>query len=301
MNNIKYLVLLLIGLVVIACSKEEVTPSTVTRFQTFDIKGLPDKIEVPEIDTSIFITVTFDDNQIFNFDLDITPGDNSTATENVDYAVEHSVSVATLAKTATFEFQVGSDQETEGDESVFLTLSSSSPSGLPKSKTIEIVIKDRLDPTLYLDFNWDATNNAAYPGCAGMDMDILIYTAAGDDTGIYDGATAACTESVALLDELPDGDYLIAANNWANKYKEVEDTVAFPIKITAYKQGKIDAEFVTTDNFTNKDPDSEVDKGNLLIVIMGLRIEKGVFTIIDQNDMQVAKGFKPNNKIRTKR
>lgn len=137
-------ILLLIGVSFLAsCTKETGEASKITRIQEFGFQGLPDKIEVPETDSTYIWTFTFDDNQIFNFNVDITVGDNSTATEDEDFALgAHSVAVPTLAKKGQIEFQVGSDVFLEEDEKVYLTLSSDYPGGVPVSKTIEITIKN---------------------------------------------------------------------------------------------------------------------------------------------------------------
>jgi len=140
MKDIKYLLLAFVFVSVFSCSKETAEPSTVTRFQPFGF-AMADKITVDE-GKVIKIPFTFDDNQIIDFDVNITPGANSTAVEDVDYHTEHGLSVLALAKKGEFEFEALDDLFLEGDEKVFLTLSSSSVTGLPSSKTIEITIKN---------------------------------------------------------------------------------------------------------------------------------------------------------------
>ena len=140
MKNIKILFLILVFFSVLSCSKESSEPSTVTKFQPFGFI-MSDKITVDE-GKLIKIPFTFDDNQIIDFDVHIDPAANSTGVEDVDYHTQHDLSVLTLAKKGEFEFEALTDLFLEGDEKVFLTLSSSSITGLPTSKTIEITIKN---------------------------------------------------------------------------------------------------------------------------------------------------------------
>jgi hypothetical protein len=142
----KYLnyILLLLGVSFLAsCTKEQGEASKIARIQEFGFIGLPDKVEVQEVDSVYVWPFTFDDKQIFDFKVNITVGDNSTATEDKDFALgSHSISVPTLAKKGEILFEVGADVFLEGDEKVFLTLSSDYPGGVPLSKTIEITIKN---------------------------------------------------------------------------------------------------------------------------------------------------------------
>ena len=137
------LIAILAGCFVMSCTEEATDISTVTKFEEFSILGLPDKIELPEIDSVYTFNFTFDDKQIVDFTLDIAHEAKSTATEDVDYAFpSHSASVATLQRAGSFQLQINSDVFLEGDESIFITLTSDYPLGLPLKKTMEVVIKN---------------------------------------------------------------------------------------------------------------------------------------------------------------
>lgn len=126
----------------ISCSEEEAEASKIFQLEPFGF-NVSEKIEVLEADTLIEIPFTFSDAQIFEFNVNLTVESNSTATEDVDFALgSHSIAVKTLEKGGVIEFYVGSDVYLEGDEKVFLTLSSDNSSGLPSTKTIEITIKN---------------------------------------------------------------------------------------------------------------------------------------------------------------
>ena len=144
MNNIKLMMFLFMGAVFFAaCSEDETDVSTVTRFAPFEIIA-PDKVVISEADTIINIPIKFDDNQIFEVNITASvDGAKSTATEDVDFALlTHDIHVATLAKSGEISLQFVKDLFLEGDETIFLTLTSDHPSGFPKPKTIEISLKN---------------------------------------------------------------------------------------------------------------------------------------------------------------
>ncbi|MBK9737868.1 MAG: hypothetical protein IPO92_24205 [Saprospiraceae bacterium] len=141
-NKITFIAIL-VSCFVMSCSEEATDISTVTKFEEFSVLGLPDKIELPETDSVYTFNFTFDEKQIVEFTLDIAHEAKSTATEDVDYALpSHSVSVATLQRAGSFQLQINSDVFLEGDESIFITLTSNYPLGLPLKKTMEVVIKN---------------------------------------------------------------------------------------------------------------------------------------------------------------
>jgi hypothetical protein len=142
----RYLKLLIIpvfaGLALVACDPEASDPSTIQSFQSFDF-NVPAKIEIAEADTVLNIPFTFDDNQIFDVNTTVSIGSNSTATAGEDFLLQtSSIEIPTLQKSGVIKLEIGSDLFLEQDEKVYLTLTSSHPSGLPKPKTIEINIKN---------------------------------------------------------------------------------------------------------------------------------------------------------------
>lgn len=126
-----------------SCAVDEAEPSTINTFKPFGFDGIQDKYVFDEADTTHIIPFTFSDAQIFEFDVHVEVGTSSTATEDVDFALgAHDIAIKTLDRKGNIEFIIGSDVFLEGDEKVYLTLSSASLSGYPTSKTIEITIKN---------------------------------------------------------------------------------------------------------------------------------------------------------------
>lgn len=140
MKDFKFLLAGALFCSVLSCSKEAAEPSTVTKFQSFGF-NMADKIEVEE-GKLIKIPFTFDDNQIFDFDVEIHVDANTTATEDEDFHVETGLSIQALAKKGEFEFEALEDLFLEDNEKVFLTLSSTYPGHLPLTKTVEVTIKN---------------------------------------------------------------------------------------------------------------------------------------------------------------
>ena len=149
-NLIKKYIYFIFSVIVItlSCSPEEAEVSKIQRFKSFGFEGINNKIEVQEPSdpsgaTTVIIPFTFNNDQIFDFHIDVHVDANSTAIEDVDFALgSHSIEIATLQKSGEIEFIIGGDLFLEGDESVFLTLTSDHVSGLPVTKTFEIVIKN---------------------------------------------------------------------------------------------------------------------------------------------------------------
>lgn len=140
----KYIILACLSLFYMSCAEEEEAEvSTVTKFPAFTIDGLQDKYVFDEADTTILLPFTFNDNQIYEIDIDIVVGSGTTATEDEDFALgSHSITVPTLKKAGAIEFILGSDIFLEEDEKVFLELTSHLPSGLKGTKIVEITIKN---------------------------------------------------------------------------------------------------------------------------------------------------------------
>ncbi|MBK8547879.1 MAG: hypothetical protein IPL63_11035 [Saprospiraceae bacterium] len=53
----------------------------------FTLDGLQDKYVFDEADTTILLPFTFNDNQIYEIDIDVVVGSGTTATEDEDFAL----------------------------------------------------------------------------------------------------------------------------------------------------------------------------------------------------------------------
>ena len=139
----KFFLLASLSVIMFSCSEEETDVSTITKFPAFSFESIQDSYVFDEADTLINIPFTFNDNQIYAVEVEIGVGANSTATEDVDFALgAHTLEIPTLTKAGNIEFYIGTDVFREDDEKVYLTLTSHHPSGYPTSKTIEITIKN---------------------------------------------------------------------------------------------------------------------------------------------------------------
>jgi len=154
----KYIILACLSFFYMSCAEEEAEVSTITTFPAFTLDGLQDKYVFDEADTTILLPFTLNDNQIYELEIDIVVGNGTTATEDVDFALgSHSITIPTLKKSGAIEFILGSDIFLEGDEKVFLELTSHLPSGLKGTKIIEITIKNvgGCPPYVHNDFVGD--------------------------------------------------------------------------------------------------------------------------------------------------
>jgi hypothetical protein len=141
-NNLYIFVLLAAITGIYSCSTEEAEKSKITSFNAFSF-GIADKLSFKEADTVMNIPFTFDDNQIFDVDVEVKVNPKSTATEGVDFLLNtKEISVLTLVKKGVIELELGSDLFLEQDEKIFLDLVSKHPSGLPKTKTIEVTLEN---------------------------------------------------------------------------------------------------------------------------------------------------------------
>ncbi|MBK8621589.1 MAG: hypothetical protein IPN79_07460 [Saprospiraceae bacterium] len=154
----KYIILACLSVFYMSCAEEEAEVSTNTTFPAFTLDGLQDKYVFDEADTTILLPFTLNDNQIYELEIDVVVGSGTTATEDEDFALgSHSITVPTLKKSGAIEFILGSDIFLEGDEKVFLELTSHLPSGLKGTKIIEITIKNvgGCPPYVHNDFVGD--------------------------------------------------------------------------------------------------------------------------------------------------
>ena len=290
MKIYKYLALVLFvsSLGLVSCGEDEVDLSTVTRFQSFDILGLPDSVEMSEGDDPMEFNFTFDDNQIFDLTIELSSGEGSSAVDGSDFSLSsHSIDVATLAKSGSFTFSALSDLETEGDETVFLTVSSGSVTEYPNTHVIEIVIKDVLDTRTFVTVDWDGTflfDGDSYTWCQFVDMDVLLQDATGQDLGIYPAATGACPETIESTDITDDGEYFMAGYLYAlGPLNGLGITDSIPITINVFKQDVYDVSYTPEDVFRATDGDQAADGNNEFKDLGRIVVTGGQFDVYDHN------------------
>jgi hypothetical protein len=246
-----------------SCAVEEAEPSTIGTFKSFGFDGIQDKYVFDEADTTHIIPFTFSDAQIFEFDVHVGVGANSTATEDLDFALgAHDINIKTLDKKGNIEFIIGSDPFLEGDEKVYLTLTSSSLSGYPTSKTIEITIKNVGGCPEYVhnDFvgdytvvsdgwqDWTAgtvltvenagTNKLSFKYNCGADAKPIVFTVNPATFGISGDKQQYCSYELPPVTEFF-GDIVEASSKVNTCDKELTVAIAHSAGTTNYGTGTI--------------------------------------------------------------
>jgi len=290
-----WLLFAVVGVCLVACKDDQTEVSTITSFEKFSVATLPTPIVVSEAEATHTINFAFDDRQIFDVTVSVTPTEASTATEGVDYDLStNEVSVPTLGKDGSFDIHVYADFEAEGDETVVVRFAGTDPAtGLPTPvESLVMTIRDSIYPVAVQvawssDFVYDGDT---YNTCDFVDVDLFLLDSQGAFAGGFGGATASCPERM-FLGSLADGDYSIAANLYDNGLFGTPDidTVAIPITVSIFKGGVVsDTETTVTYDandfsqiplwtaYTPSDPDG------LSNAILGtIRVGGGKVTLLD--------------------
>jgi hypothetical protein len=228
----KILLISSFALVIGSCDNSEDPDSVITSFEKFPVATKHTTVVTPEGDEEVIIfKFAFNDAQINDVVVEVGVGAASSATEDVDFTLSsHEIEVPAFAgqDSVSVEVHILQDGEVEAeDETIYLTFSSQSPSGLVTSEIQVATIKDSgvLAP-LEVTLSWDAEfefDGETYNLCDFTDLDFYLYNSDGDDVTGFAGATANCPESWELLPEdLEDGTYEIWVNFW-NRYPFEEE------------------------------------------------------------------------------
>lgn len=271
MRYIKYFLLLgLVSSVMFSSCTEEPVASEVSRFTEYTFGDIPDRIEVPETDSTHTLTFTFDDNQITDVSVDLFVADGGDATDGADFSLNTAhVDLVALEKEGSFSFSIAKDYLTEGDESFFIELLSAEGHGQPLRQVVEVVIVDEIhDDELLMIFDWGVPfvfDGVNYNACQFVDMDVYLLDAAADmggaDLGIYQAATGACPEQIIVTeDTFADGEYWMGSNLWDNQtLKPLLDSVEYTLTVTVIKQTVFEATWVPAQNWISVDDDQDTD------------------------------------------
>ncbi|HEY3404277.1 MAG TPA: hypothetical protein VGK59_12870 [Ohtaekwangia sp.] len=209
------------ALTIVSCEEDSSNSSVITSFQDFPVTGPAAPIVVSEDDAGVYaFDFAVDDKQITDMHITVGVGSSSTATEGVDFElVTHDVDLDALAGQDGFVVEVEVLEDflvDDGDETIYLTFTSETPSGLVSTETQVITIEDNgaLAP-LTIDMSWDYEfefGGDTYTLCDFMDVDIFLYNEDGDPVAV--AATANCPESMELAADSPNGVYEIWVNYW---------------------------------------------------------------------------------------
>ena len=158
----------------------------------------------------------------------------------------------------------------EGDETLMIGAVARNNANVAPFEYMVTITDDYINDVLDVELTWEGSvdfeddyTTATYDLCA-IDFDLLIYTAAGADTGLYDAATGACPEHVDLS-QLPDGDYILVASLYANDYSTLGLGETVPL-VMNYSQeyfdteGSISLANYTTDMASGDTPVANVTK-----------------------------------------
>ena len=224
MKKIKIFKLLLIGLCALtisSCDDSEDPDSVITSFPSYPVTTSSTAVVAEETEEGVY---TFDfaldgQKQINPISLEVGVGSNSTAVEGEDFELStHTIDLDAFQGQDGFsiDIHVLEDFEPEGeDETVYLTFTTTAPSGVDKSQLLLVTIKDSgLTPPVTMDFTlrWSFDDELLAPSTCdvGMDLDMTFQTKGSapydDDLLGFATSTGACPETGTLiLDDMEDG------------------------------------------------------------------------------------------------
>ncbi|MCB9309739.1 MAG: hypothetical protein H6567_06775 [Lewinellaceae bacterium] len=143
MKNIFKFFAIIIVFGVFSCQDENGEISKISKFAPFTFDNIPDEITLAEDSGVHTFKITFNDNQIYDFNVELSLGNGGTATEGKDFDIlTHGNSVATLDRKTSFDIEIYEDVFLEGDEFFYLNFTSDSHFEYPSPKTVKVIIKN---------------------------------------------------------------------------------------------------------------------------------------------------------------
>jgi hypothetical protein len=301
MKNIKIYKLLLMALCALtigSCDTTEDPDSVITSFPSYPVTTSSTAVVAEETEEGLY---TFDfaldgKKQINPITLEVGVGSNSTAVEGEDFELStHTIDLAAFEGQDGFsiDIQVLEDFEPESeDETIYLTFTTTAPSGVDNSQTLLVTIKDSgLTPpvTMDLTLRWAFDDELLAPSTCdvGMDIDMTFQTQGSapydDDLLDFATSTGACPETGTLiLANMEDG---VVYDIWIMIYAGFDfgDASAMTVSIDYEKSdglvGSIDIEGVF-------DSTMEEEAG----IVGTIQRDGDVITIKDTNGDVVAEG-----------
>jgi hypothetical protein len=230
-NIYKLLLMSLCALIIGSCDTTEDPDSVITSFPAYPVTTSSAAVVAEETDEGVY---TFDfaldgQKQINPLTLEVGVGSNSTAVEGEDFELStHEIDLAAFEGQDGFsiDIHVLEDFEPEAeDETIYLTFTTTAPSGVDNSQLLLVTIKDSgLTPPVTVDFTlrWAFDDELLAPSTCdvGMDLDMTFQTQGSapydDDLLGYATSTGACPETGTLtLDDMEDG---VAYDVWIMIY-----------------------------------------------------------------------------------
>ncbi len=309
-NLIKYLCGFAACMLVYSCAVEEPERSTVTNVETFNVASVESSsLTVAEGDGGTHtVGFTLDPNITFDGVTNIRIGAGTTATADVDFHLNDTeVAVGPVSESYSFSFDIFPDVLLEGDETIVFELSTAVEPFFRDEEvmTVTVNITDFITNDTYLTFDWCVPfvfDGLDYNACSFVDLDVYVLDMDGVDQGIYQAATGDTPETFVVDDTFADGDYFLAAAMWDNATLKglLDPQIEYTLTTTAYRQGKIDATFVSADNFLSNDGDQQVDGSEVFYPVALLTVAGGVHTLTSADGMILGSGFSVPNKSEIK-
>jgi hypothetical protein len=206
-----------------ACDKNEDPDSVITSFKAVPatLDAATPAVVVAEEDEGTYpFTFALTSDQVNPITLEVGVGASSTATEGVDFELTtHEIEIGGLEGQDGFEVGVTVLQDginKEEDETIFLTFTTSGPSGVVSSETkvLTIVDSDVNAMTVSVDFDSEFDfQGETFHLADFVDIDMYVYDSNGDEITGFAGATGANPEEADAEFET-DGTYEVWVNFW---------------------------------------------------------------------------------------
>lgn len=218
-----------VAIAISSCDNESVDKSVITSFAKYPValaEGTPVVAAEADENTYTFKFKLDGVKQVNPVTLNVEVGSNSTATEDVDFELSaHEFSFDAFEGQDGFSLDITVLQDfeiEEGDaETIYLTFTTSGPSGVDNSQTLLVTINDSglaPQPGETADFalSWDFANPALetedicdYTG--DLDLDVTFQTAGtdpyDDDLMGFAASTGVCVEhGTVALEDMVDGE-----------------------------------------------------------------------------------------------
>lgn len=241
------------------------------------------------------------------------------AIENEDYII-NSVIVEPYSTSAQMTIVIYEDEIPEGDETLVIQVDRPSLANKylinPDSELplISITISNYVSNSLDLSFDWETGipfGGLTYSACANIDLDIGVSTAEGFDIndpwatfiGEWQGFTGNCPEEISMsLEDYPDGTYVFWTDLWSNGFFGLDTDTDVPITTRATRAGVFSQQVDQDESqWMNSDDAGFVEDGVFNGEILRVKVENGVFTVINYDGDEEASGKVASGKIKTPR
>ncbi len=175
-----------------------------------------------------------------------------------DYTVGE-IKIPAGATTGSTDIEINRTGNVEGSENFTLKAISDGNFKLASDFTLPVTITDFVDDTLLFSTTWagEYTFEAAGPtdvtlDFCSIDLDVLLFTSAGAYVQAL-GATGACTETGSTMEGLPDGDYFVVVEVFANPLLTYALTEPVPLTVN-YSQSNSESGSFTSNLFSLASP-----------------------------------------------